>query len=149
MCEELKFRPAQMRFPQPRDRLWTWPHPAGSVHQLDHILINSKWVNSLRNCRAYNSVELNSDHRILSITLSISLRTSRGKPCKRVKFNWNKLRDSAIRKQYQIEVSKKFSVLQVANSSVPISQRYDHLKMQSHEAVERVCPAGYQTRPSN
>ena len=97
MWEELKFRPAQMRFRQPRGRLWTRTHSAGSVHQLDHILINSKWVNSLRNCRAYNSVELDSDHLILGITLSISLRTSRGKPCSQSKFNWNKFRDSAIR----------------------------------------------------
>jgi hypothetical protein len=76
-----------MRFPQPRNRLWTWTHPAGSTHQLDHILINSKWVNSLRNCRAYNSVEGDSDHRIVSILLVASLRTSKGKPCKRPKFN--------------------------------------------------------------
>ena len=75
--------------PHPMGRLWTWIHPAGPVHQLDHILINSKWVNSLRNCRAYNSVELDSDYRLLSI-LFISLRTSRGNPCKRVRLNSGK-----------------------------------------------------------
>ena len=37
-------------------RLWTWMHPGGTTNQLDHILINSKWTNSIRNCRAYNSV---------------------------------------------------------------------------------------------
>ena len=61
LCEEFQLRPAQMRFPHPRHRLWTWMHPSGSTHQLDHILINNKWKNSLRNCRAYNSVELDSD----------------------------------------------------------------------------------------
>ena len=53
LCEEFQLRPAQMRFPHPRHRLWTWMHPSGSTHQLDHILINNKWKNSLRNCRAY------------------------------------------------------------------------------------------------
>ena len=81
LCEEFQLRPAQMRFPHPRHRLWTWMHPSGSTHQLDHILINNKLKNSLRNCRAYNSVELDSDHRIVSIRLVCSLRTSRAKPC--------------------------------------------------------------------
>ena len=49
LCEEFKLRSAQMRFPHPRRRLWTWMHPSGSTLQLDHILINNY---SLRNCRA-------------------------------------------------------------------------------------------------
>ena len=88
LCEEFQLRSAQMRFPHLRHRLWTWMHPSGSTHQLDHILINNKWKNSLRNCGAYNSVELDSDHRIVGIRLVCSLRTSRAKPCKRPKFNW-------------------------------------------------------------
>ena len=44
--KEYNLRLAQQRFPQPRGRQWTWMHPAESKHQLDHILINSKWVNS-------------------------------------------------------------------------------------------------------
>ena len=102
LCEEFQLRPAQMRFPHPRHRLWTWMHPSGSTHQLDHILINNKWKNSLRNCRAYNSVELDSDHCIVSIRLVCSLRTSRAKPCKRPKFNWKKLQDAATKEQFQL-----------------------------------------------
>ena len=78
MCEEYKLRPAQMKLPQPKCRQWTWMHPMGSKHQLDHILTNSKWSNSLRNCRAYNTVELDSNHRIVSILLLCSLRTTKG-----------------------------------------------------------------------
>ena len=57
----------------------TWMHPSGLTH---HILINNKWKNSLRNCRAYNSVELDSDHRIVSIRLVCSLRASRANHAK-------------------------------------------------------------------
>ena len=35
LCEEFQLRPAQMRFPHPRHRLWTWMHPSGSTPQLD------------------------------------------------------------------------------------------------------------------
>ena len=94
LCVEHNLRPAQPRFPHPHGRLWTWSHPAGSKHKLDHILINSKWVNSLRNCQAYNSVELNSDHRIVSIHLLTSLRSNKKTRCKRPKFNWKKVEES-------------------------------------------------------
>ena len=100
MCEEHKLSPAQVKFPQPKCRQWTWMHPTGSQHQLDHILINSKWSNSLRNCRAYNTMELDSDHRIVSILLLCSLRTNKGKPFSRPKFDWSKLQDAATTDQF-------------------------------------------------
>ncbi|CAF4028768.1 unnamed protein product, partial [Rotaria magnacalcarata] len=66
-CEACNIRSTQSRFPQPQSRSWTWLHPNNnSKAQLDHILINGKWINSIRNVRAYNTVELNSDHRIVS-----------------------------------------------------------------------------------
>ena len=109
LCEEFQLRPAQARFPQPSSRLWTWMHPNGTKSQLDHIIINSKWMNSLRNCRAYNSVEIDSDHRILSVVLKSSLRTSKGKPCRRPKFNWKKLQAPSAKHQFQIELSNRFN----------------------------------------
>ncbi|CAF1276691.1 unnamed protein product [Adineta ricciae] len=77
-CEACNMRSTQTRFPQPQSRSWAWLHPNGkSKAQLDHILINGKWLNSIRNVRAYNTVELNSDHRIVSAQLSISLRATK------------------------------------------------------------------------
>ncbi|XP_038063001.1 craniofacial development protein 2-like [Patiria miniata] len=156
LCQEHKMRPAQMKFPQPRSRQWTWSHPAGSVYHLDHILINSKWINSLRNCRAYNSVELDSDHRIVSIRLVTSLRTSKGKPCKRPKFNWKKLQDPVTREMFQLELSidskflmwKTHQVLQIDMHT--LKQRSRKLQRQWLASVRLVeCQVEYQTRPSD
>ena len=94
LCQEHKLRPAQTRFPHSRSHLWTWMHPGGSTHRLDHILINGKLVNSLRNCRAYNSVQLDSDHRILSVLLTTSLRTSKGKTCRGAKVQLEEVKSS-------------------------------------------------------
>ena len=145
MCQEFKLRPAQARFPHPRSRLWTWMHPNGSKYQLDHILINSKWVNSLRNCRAYNSVEVNSDHRMLSVALKASLRTSRGKPCKRAKFNWKNLQDNATRSQFQIELSNRFQVLQ-DTATTSITEKYNifvsAVESSAEEVLGRRRPCG-------
>ena len=74
---------------------------------IDHILINSKWVNSPRNCRAYNSVELDSDHRIVSIHLLTSLRSNKKTTCKRPKFNWKKLQNPATKNEFQLELFAK------------------------------------------
>ena len=138
LCEEFQLRPAQMRFPHPRHRLWTWMHPSGSTHQLDHILINNKWKNSLLNCRAYNSVELDPDHRIVSIRLVCSLRSSRAKPCKRPKFNWKKLQDAATKEQFQLELSNRFDVLQCNNMSTLITERYESFENAVEEVAEKV-----------
>ena len=113
-------------------------HPSGSTHQLDHILINNKWKNSLRNCRAYNSVELDSDHRIFSIRLVCSLRTSRAKPCKRPKFNWKKLQDAATKEQFQLELSNRFDVLRCNNMSTPITERSESFENAVEEVAEKV-----------
>ena len=118
-------------------------HPAGTKHQLDHILINNKWVNSLRNCRAYNSVELDSNHRIVSILLATSLRTSKGKPCKRPKFNWRKLQDARTRKEFQLELSNQFQALSMTEDSINITDRYESFET----AVKKSCrESGWQER---
>ena len=138
LCQEHNLRPAQQRFPQPRCRQWTWMHPSGSKHQLDHILINNKWVNSLRNCRAYNSVELDSDHRIVSILLATSLRTRKGKPCKRPKFNWRKLQDPTTREEFQLELSNRFQALSMTDDSTNITERYESFETAVREVAEKV-----------
>lgn len=68
ICEKNNLRLGHGRFKHRKGRMWTWEHPNYNLSnphaQLDHVLINAKWVNSLRNCRAYNTVEIDSDHRI-------------------------------------------------------------------------------------
>ena len=92
-CEAANVRSTQTRFPHPKSRVWTWQHPNNrgkdleNRAQLDHILINGKWLNSVKNVRAYNSVEVGSDHRIVSARIKISFRSQIAKKCKRIKFD--------------------------------------------------------------
>ena len=42
--------------------------------QIDFIIINKKWKNSVKNCRAYNSFNsIASDHRIITADIQLSL----------------------------------------------------------------------------
>ena len=137
---EHNLRPAQLRFPHPHGTLWTWSHPAGLKHQLDHILINSKWVNSLCNCRAYNSVELNSDHRIVSIQFDLltSLRSNKKTRCKRPKFNWKKLKNPDTKDEFQLELSNRFEGLALDDQSIDLSERYASFGSTVRDVAEEV-----------
>ena len=71
LCLNTKFqkRPGQ---------LWTHKSPNRDKAQLDYIIINQKWKNSVKNCGAYNSfVSVASDHRIVTAKIRLSLRANK------------------------------------------------------------------------
>ena len=112
LCRQTNMRQVQSRFPQPSRRQWTWKHPRGSKAQLDHILVNAKWVRSITNCRAFNSIELDSDHRIVSANFRIRFRKFKQTPSNRVKYDWNKvIENPEICQQYQLELKNRFDAL--------------------------------------
>ena len=52
-------------FQKKKGKLWTHTHPNGFKAQLDFIIVNTKWINSARNCELYNTFEgVFSDHRM-------------------------------------------------------------------------------------
>ena len=60
--------------------LWTHNSPNDYKSQIDFLIINKKWKNSIMNCRAYNSfISIASDHRILSTEIKLSLRANKKK----------------------------------------------------------------------
>ena len=113
-CKRHNLHPTQLSSltKSPKSRTWTWEHPSGQRAQLDHIIINAKWQNSVRNCRAYNTVELDSDHRIMSVTVKISLRIQGANLVKRKRYNWNRLtNDPKLKEEFQLELRNRFEPL--------------------------------------
>ena len=90
----------------------------------------------------YNTVEQDSDHRILRILLSISFRTSEGKLCKKPKFDWKKLQDADTKHEFQIELSNRFKELQCDDTSTPITERYDHFERAAADVAKKVVGKG-------
>jgi hypothetical protein len=127
-CEACGMRSSQFRFRQPRGRIWTWEHSNGrSKAQLDHILINGKWLNSIKNARAYDTVELNSDHRILSVRAKLSLRAPKPTTESRIKYDWSKIASSsALQTQFELEVKNRFDVLSNLNTNPDLQVRYNN-----------------------
>jgi hypothetical protein len=144
-------RSTQTRFPQPKSRQWTWLHPNGqSKAQLDHILINGKWINSVRNVRAYNTVELNSDHRIVSAKISISLRVSKDNKCQRITYDWKKLKNScSLQSQFNIEVQNRYDILSANNSVNNIQTQYDNFIESIQQTTENLVGQTKRTSKKN
>ena len=94
--------------------------------QIDHVLINSKYVNSLRNCRAYSSIDVGSYNRILSANLKNSLRTKKRARNPRSKFNVDRLKHEETQKKFELELYNRFEELQNADvGSKKIQNWYD------------------------
>ena len=126
LCEATSLRLAQQRFPHPPGRQWTWMHPNGNKAQLDHILIRSKWVNSLRNCRSYSSVEVDSDHCIPTANIKLSLKKNNQNKSKKIRYDWEKLRyDRHIQQSYAVEVKNQFAALHNDNTTTNLESTQD------------------------
>ena len=110
LCKSTNMACVQTFFEHPRARIWTHRRPNGDLEQLDHILINRKWWNSIRNCRAYDTVEVNSDHRILvaRVTTSLQHHQKPKLPCKR---NWSVLKDEEASTQFNDSFKVKYAGL--------------------------------------
>ncbi|XP_068716093.1 craniofacial development protein 2-like [Montipora foliosa] len=77
-AEEFQLMFANTNLMKQAVKLWTFQHPSESRSQIDYILIRKKWRNSIINCQAYSSFSsIGSDHRIVSCTTCLSLRSSK------------------------------------------------------------------------
>ena len=74
-------------------KLWTYiSDMSGTKSQIDYVLINQKWKNSVKNVEAYSSFSsIGSDHRVVTARLKLSLRTGRSPP-RRKAYEWGVLK---------------------------------------------------------
>jgi len=106
LCEFNNLQPARLKRPQPIKRQWAWEHTEGNKSQLDHILIRGKWINSLQSCRAYSSVDLDSDHRMVTAKLKLSFRVTSSQKSRQDNFDFSLLtQNSNLQYQFEVEVS--------------------------------------------
>ena len=100
-------------------QLWTHKAPNGVKAQLDYIIINRKWKNSAKNCRAFNSfITVGSDHRIVSAKIRLSLRANKKKSSSNPPYDWSYLKkNTEVGNNFVISVKNRFAALQEANAT--------------------------------
>ena len=96
--------------------------------------------NSVRNCRAYNTVELDSDHRIVVATVKISLRIQGANQVKPKRYNWNRLTNGPkLKEEFQLELRNRFEPLMALSSHEDgIQESYDLFEEGMEETTGKV-----------
>ena len=137
-----EFQPSitNTNFMKPAKKLWTFQHPSGTRSQIDYILTRKKWRNSVRNSQAYSTFSsVWSDHRIVSGTVCLSLRTSKKPtPNPMKEIDWKRVSSNVeISKQYMIEVNN-FDAL--SQNSDDIETMYNNLIVCTEDGAPSTLP---------
>lgn len=150
LCETSHLKPIQMKFPQPLKKLWTWTDlRTKAKFQIDHILINTKWINSARNCRSYNSVELDSDHRIITAKIKLSLKIATNKGTPKCYLNWKSLAENGnLQERYNVEITNKFNALYDCNDNLNTQNKYNIFEQCVKETNDLIIKENYKKRES-
>ena len=99
-------------FQKRKGKLSTFLSDTGGIKtQVDYIMIRKKWMNSVKNCEAYNSFSsIGSDHRIITAKIKLSLRYNK-KRTKRMTYDWSVLKNKNTSKEYSIMTRNRFEIL--------------------------------------
>ena len=100
---------AATRKTRPGRHKWSWQHPNDNKAQIHHVIFRGKWINLFRNCRCSNTVEIDSDHLIVTATVKFSFRTTKKTP-KITMYNHKAIiSNEHVRNKFQLELSNRFS----------------------------------------
>ena len=103
------------------------------------MILGGKWINSLRNCRCYNTVEIDSDHRIVTATVKFSFRTTKKTPNITI-YNHKAITFTEhVRKKFQHELSNRFEHLYIDDEDY-VQTAYDELEKVLNETASKSLP---------
>ena len=107
------------KFQKPEQKMWTYEDPKRSKHQIDFVLWRKKWINSVKDCQAFNTMSaVGSDHRIVTCFAQISYRVNK-KPASDPlsKVDWRVLtRNANLKYEYGVTVTNRYNALLHENS---------------------------------
>ena len=115
--------------------------------QVDYIMVNKKWKNSVHNCQSYNTFcSIGSDHRVVTMKMKLSFRqiktVSRGK-----NYYWSVLKNKEIKDNYTIELKNRFESLRIENETS--TETYENLIQANKETAKELIPKKSKTKQMN
>ena len=128
-----------VKFQKKSGKLWTYLSDMnGRKTQVDYILVNKKWKNSVHNVEAYNSfASIGSDHRLLTAKIRLSLRKSKT-PEREKSYDWSTLKNEDLQKLYTLTVRNRYATLSIETDD--ISDNYAKFIQANKEATEQLIP---------
>ena len=111
-CEENNLTIMNTFFELPARQKYTWKSP-GDVkrNQIDYIMINRRFRNSIRRCKTYPGADINSDHNPVKAHVNIKLKSTSSVKKQQAQFDLEYLKMDVVRQRYNIEVKNKYEAL--------------------------------------
>ena len=111
-CEENNLTIMNTFFELPARLKYTWKSP-GDVkrNQIDYIMINRRFRNSIRRCKTYPGADINSDHNPVKAHVNIKLKSTSSVKKQQAQFDLEYLKMDVVRQRYNIEVKNKYEAL--------------------------------------
>ncbi|KAG1682423.1 Craniofacial development protein 2 [Nymphon striatum] len=133
-------------FSQPARKLYTWSSP-GDIYrnQIDYILIKTRFKTSIHKVRTYPGADCNSDHN--PVVASIKIRLKKEKPksdVKREVFDLSSLKVETVKRDFQIRLENKFSILESHDDNLGVEESIDKAY---EEIVKNVAETVKETLP--
>ena len=117
-------------FPHRNIHKYTWTLAGGETHnQIDLILTDRRWHSSVLDVRSVRGADCDTDHYLLVTKVRERLVVSKQKAQNfdGERFNLRKINEED-RKQYQIEISNRFTALENLVDSKDINRAWENIK---------------------
>ena len=96
-------------YKQRRNRLVTWISPDGlTKNQTDYILVPIDQLGLIKNCRVFNSTDLNSDHSLLMAKFTLILPKVKHFGHQPKRYDVSKLKQQPIVEAFKARLGEKF-----------------------------------------
>lgn len=126
------------KFQQKDCRKWTWKSPDGrTTNMIDLILIDRRWMTSVRLCRTFQGADIASDHSLVLCNLKLKLK----RLPKRIyvkRRNLDVLKNTEKRLEYAMEIENKLASEKL--EGLKVSQKAQILNKIVEKVVEEVIP---------
>ena len=134
-------------FQQHPRRLWTWKSPDDNTkNQIDFILINKRFRNSLLSVKTRPGADCNSDHVPLTGTLRIKLKKIK-KARNNAQLNLELIRsDNGLRERYNTIIRNRYNAMEKIES---IDNQWEMLRDSIHQTAKEVIPEIKRTAKKN
>ena len=136
MTEETGLYITNANFQKKAGKIWTFiSDMSGTKTQVDYILVNRKWKNSVHNCEAFNSMSsLGSDHRVVCAKVKISLRRSKAPSVNN--YDWAALKCEELQQLYSVKINNRYRSLCSEEDSP--TESYAHLIKANDECAQEL-----------
>ena len=112
-CEKNKLIIANTFFKHPIRRLYTWKSPGDVIgNQIDYIMINQRFKNSIKNAITYPGADINSDHNPVYIKLQVKLKRTRTKTTfRKEQLDMSKLKKEDYKIKFNVAIKNRYQIV--------------------------------------